>query len=37
MLALNRTMLLIRSVEESLIKLFADSEVPDFIHLSLGH
>ncbi len=36
LLALNRTMLLIRSVEESLIKLFSDSEVPGFIHLSLG-
>lgn len=36
LLALNRTMLLIRGVEESLIKLFSDSEVPGFIHLSLG-
>lgn len=36
LLALNRTMLLIRTVEESLIKLFSDSEVPGFIHLSLG-
>ena len=36
LLALNRSMLLIRIVEESLIKLFSDSEVPGFIHLSLG-
>lgn len=35
-LALYRTMLLIRSVETHLIKLFADGEVPGFIHLSLG-
>lgn len=35
-LGLYRTMLLIRNVEESLIKLFSDSEVPGFIHLSLG-
>lgn len=35
-LALYKTMLLIRYVEESLIKLFSDSEVPGFIHLSLG-
>ncbi|XAH26278.1 thiamine pyrophosphate-dependent dehydrogenase E1 component subunit alpha [Xylophilus sp. GW821-FHT01B05] len=35
-LPLYRTMLLIRNVEESLIKLFSDSEVPGFIHLSLG-
>lgn len=36
LLALNRSMLLIRIVEESLVKLFSDSEVPGFIHLSLG-
>lgn len=36
LLVLNRTMLLIRTVEESLITLFADSEVPGFIHLSIG-
>ncbi|MDB5890069.1 MAG: thiamine pyrophosphate-dependent dehydrogenase component subunit alpha [Polaromonas sp.] len=36
LLALNRAMLLIRVVEESLVKLFSDSEVPGFIHLSLG-
>lgn len=36
LLVLNRTMLLIRTVEESLIKLFSDSEVPGFIHLSVG-
>ncbi|MGH8030899.1 MAG: thiamine pyrophosphate-dependent dehydrogenase E1 component subunit alpha [Luteimonas sp.] len=36
LLALHRTMLLVRTVEESLIKLFSDSEVPGFIHLSLG-
>jgi TPP-dependent pyruvate/acetoin dehydrogenase alpha subunit len=36
LLALHKTMVLIRKVEESLIKLFADSEVPGFIHLSLG-
>ncbi|AMR79240.1 thiamine pyrophosphate-dependent dehydrogenase E1 component subunit alpha [Cupriavidus nantongensis] len=35
-LALHRTMVLIRRVEESLIKLFSDGEVPGFIHLSLG-
>lgn len=35
-LALYRTMLVIRSVETHLIKLFADGEVPGFIHLSLG-
>jgi len=35
-LGLYRTMLLIRHVEESLVKLFSDSEVPGFIHLSLG-
>ncbi len=35
-MGLLRTMLLIRKVEESLIKLFSDSEVPGFIHLSLG-
>ena len=36
LLKLYRTMLLIRTVETSLIKLFADSEVPGFIHLSIG-
>ncbi len=36
MLAHYRVMRLIRTVESSLIKLFADSEVPGFIHLSIG-
>jgi TPP-dependent pyruvate/acetoin dehydrogenase alpha subunit len=36
LLALYRTMRLIRTVETSLIKLFADGEVPGFIHLSIG-
>lgn len=31
-----RVMRLIRTVENSLIKLFADGEVPGFIHLSVG-
>ncbi|ABE36736.1 hypothetical protein DR64_7590 [Paraburkholderia xenovorans LB400] len=31
-----RTMVLVREVELSLSRLFADSEVPGFIHLSLG-
>lgn len=34
--ALYRTMRLIRTAESSLIKLFADSEIPGFIHLSIG-
>lgn len=33
---LYRTMRRIREVESALIKLFADSEVPGFIHLSIG-
>jgi TPP-dependent pyruvate/acetoin dehydrogenase alpha subunit len=33
---LYRTMCLIRKVETSLIRLFADGEVPGFIHLSIG-
>lgn len=36
LLAQYRVMRLIRSVESSLIKLFADGEVPGFIHLSVG-
>ena len=36
LLALYRVMRLIREVENSLIKLFADGEVPGFIHLSVG-
>jgi pyruvate dehydrogenase E1 component alpha subunit len=36
LLALYRSMLRVRSVETALIKLFADGEVPGFIHLSLG-
>lgn len=35
-LALWRTMTLVRAVELSLAKLFADGEVPGFIHLSVG-
>ncbi len=34
--SLYRTMRLIRTAESSLIKLFADSEIPGFIHLSIG-
>jgi acetoin:2,6-dichlorophenolindophenol oxidoreductase subunit alpha len=34
--ALYRTMSLIRQVEQALSRLFADSEVPGFIHLSIG-
>ncbi len=34
--ALYRTMGLIRQVETALTRLFADSEVPGFIHLSIG-
>lgn len=33
---LYETMLLIRAVESSLARLFADGEVPGFIHLSIG-
>ena len=33
---LYKSMLLIRRVEEALSRLFADSEVPGFIHLSVG-
>lgn len=36
LLAHYRVMRLIRTVENSLIKLFADGEVPGFIHLSIG-
>ena len=35
-MALLRTMLLIRAVESHLAKLYADGEVPGFIHLSIG-
>src|SRR5665213_742282 len=34
--ALLRTMLLIRAVENHLVKLYANSEVPGLIHLSIG-
>ena len=33
---LHKTMLLIRSVESTLVKVFANGEVPGFIHLSIG-
>ena len=36
LLALYRTMVLVREVEQALSRLFANSEVPGFIHLSLG-
>jgi len=36
LLALFRTMQLIRVVEGSLTRLFADGEIPGFIHLSIG-
>jgi len=36
LLALYRTMSMIRQVEQALSRLFADSEVPGFIHLSIG-
>lgn len=36
LLGLYRTMRRIREVESALVKLFADSEVPGFIHLSIG-
>lgn len=36
LLALWRTMTLVRQAELALVKLFADSEVPGFIHLSIG-
>lgn len=36
LLALYRVMRRIREVEMQLVKLFADSEVPGFIHLSIG-
>jgi pyruvate dehydrogenase E1 component alpha subunit len=36
LLALFRTMVLVREVEQALSTLFANSEVPGFIHLSLG-
>ena len=34
--ALYRTMSLVRQVENMLTRLFANSEVPGFIHLSIG-
>jgi acetoin:2,6-dichlorophenolindophenol oxidoreductase subunit alpha len=36
LVSLHRTMLRIRRVEERLSQLFADDEVPGFIHLSIG-
>jgi TPP-dependent pyruvate/acetoin dehydrogenase alpha subunit len=36
LLALYRVMLRIRAAENRLVKLFADGEVPGFIHLSIG-
>jgi len=36
LLDLHRTMLLVRAAETALSKLFADGEIPGFIHLSLG-
>jgi pyruvate dehydrogenase E1 component alpha subunit len=36
LLELHRTVLLIRRVEERLARMFADGEVPGFIHLSIG-
>lgn len=36
LLDLYRTMTLVRQVEQALSRLFADSEVPGFIHLSIG-
>ncbi|HMM72604.1 MAG TPA: thiamine pyrophosphate-dependent dehydrogenase E1 component subunit alpha [Rhodocyclaceae bacterium] len=36
LLALYRSMVLVREVEQALSRLFADNEVPGFIHLSLG-
>ncbi|MBP7568094.1 MAG: thiamine pyrophosphate-dependent dehydrogenase E1 component subunit alpha [Burkholderiaceae bacterium] len=36
LLVLYRTMVLVREVEQALSRLFANSEVPGFIHLSLG-
>jgi len=36
LLALLRTMLLVRQAETALTRLFADGEVPGFIHLSIG-
>ena len=36
LLPLYRTMTLVRQVEQALSKLFADGEVPGFIHLSIG-
>jgi len=36
LLALWRTMTLVRQAELALVRLFADSEVPGFIHLSVG-
>ncbi len=36
LLALYRTMQLVRQAESALTRLFADGEVPGFIHLSIG-
>jgi pyruvate dehydrogenase E1 component alpha subunit len=36
LVALHRTMLLVRAAETALSRLFADGEIPGFIHLSLG-
>jgi len=36
LLALWKTMTLVRQAELALVRLFADSEVPGFIHLSVG-
>lgn len=36
LIAAHKTMLLVRGVEERLARLFADGEVPGFIHLSIG-
>src|SRR3989304_1818917 len=36
LLSLHETMVLIRRAEERLARLFADGEVPGFLHLSIG-
>ena len=36
LMPLYRTMVLIRTVETTLSRIFADGEVPGFIHLSIG-
>ena len=36
LLAHYRTMVLIRTVESRLSRLFADNEIPGFLHLSIG-